>query len=272
MTAGRFAVVALLVLLVAGGILVAAVFRMQRAVLFPATGWRGPEPDLASYGAERVWLQHGAGRSEAWFLPPVPGRSSTAPLLVFAHGNGERIDDWLDAFATPRAWGASVLLVEYPGYGRSTGTPSQASVAAAMVAAYDWAVTRTGVDAARVVGWGRSLGGGAVCGLARERPLAALVLESSFTSVRSMAARLGLPSFLVRDPFDNLEALRAFAGPVLIVHGERDDMIPVEHARELHRVSKRSRLWIEPGCGHNDCPRPWAVVREFLVENALLTP
>lgn len=268
----RFALVALAVLLVAGGVLIAAVFRMQRAVLFPATGWRGPEPDLGSHGAERVWLEHGTGRSEAWLLPAVPGRASTAPLLVFAHGNGERIDDWIDGFATPRAWGASVLLVEYPGYGRSTGTPSQASVAAAMLAAYDWAVTRPGVDPARVVGWGRSLGGGAVCDLARERALAALVLESTFTSVREIARKLGLPRFLVRDPFDNLEAIAAFSGPVLIVHGERDEMIPLEHARVLRSAAKDARLHVEPGCGHNDCPRPWAEVRAFLLERGLLTP
>ena len=191
---------------------------------------------------------------------------------MFAHGNGELIDDWIDSFETPRAWGASVLLVEYPGYGRSSGAPSEASIAAAMIAAYDWALTRPGVDPARIVGWGRSVGGGAVCALARERSLAALVLESSFTSVRSMANGIGLPAFLVRDPFDNLATVASFAGPVLIVHGERDSMIPVAHARELHEAAKDSRLWLEPSCGHNDCPRPWAVLREFLLEKGLLSP
>ncbi len=272
MTHLRWVLAALFVLAVAGIGIVAALWRVQRAVLFPAPTARGPEPRLAAQGAERVWLEHGSARAEAWLLAARGAAASAGPLLVFAHGNGELIDDWLDAFETPREWGASVLLVEYPGYGRSTGIPSQASVGAAMIAAYDWALTRPGVDAARIVGWGRSLGGGAVCALARERALAALVLESTFTSVRSMAQRLGLPALLVRDPFDNLEALAAFAGPVLIVHGERDEMIPVAHARALHAALPDSRLRIEPGCGHNDCPRPWAALREFLVETALLTP
>ncbi|MEX2205259.1 MAG: alpha/beta hydrolase [Myxococcota bacterium] len=279
MTATRWGLAALLVLAIAGVAIVALLFRLQRAVLFPAPGARGPEPDLAAYGAERVWLELGSGRSETWLLAGHGGREPSAgrearggPLLVFAHGNGERIDDWLDAFETPRAWGAAVLLVEYPGYGRSAGVPSQASVRAAMIAAYDWALTRPGVDAARVVGWGRSLGGGAVCALARERALAGLVLESTFTSVRSMAQRLGLPAFLVRDPFDNLEALGSYSGPVLIVHGEHDEMIPVEHARTLHAALPGSRLLLEPGCGHNDCPRPWNALREFLLETRLLTP
>lgn len=278
MTATRWAIAALIVLVIAGVAIVALLFRLQRSVLFPAPGARGPEPDLAAYGAEGTWLEHGFGRSEAWLLPGHGGRAASGvreargPLLVFAHGNGERIDDWLDAFETPRAWGASVLLVEYPGYGRSSGVPSQASVRAATIAAYDWALTRPGVDPARVVGWGRSLGGGAVCELSRERALAALVLESSFTSVRSMAQRLGLPAFLVRDPFDNLAALESYRRPVLIVHGEHDEMIPVEHARQLHAALPGSRLRLEPGCGHNDCPRPWDAVREFLVEQRLLSP
>jgi fermentation-respiration switch protein FrsA (DUF1100 family) len=269
-TAARWALVALLALTLGGALLLALVYRVQRGVLFPAAGYRAPEPDLGPSGAERIWLEHGAGRSEAFFLPAHPGRSGPAPLVVFAHGNGERIDDWLDAFEVPRGWGASVLLVEYPGYGRSSGSPSEPGIAATMVAAHDWALTRSSVDPARIVGWGRSLGAGAVCRLARERALAALVLESTFTSVRAMAQRLGLPAFLVRDPFENLDAVAAFEGPVLIVHGERDELVPVAHAHALYAAARRGTLHIEPGCGHNDCPRPWAPVREFLLANGLL--
>jgi fermentation-respiration switch protein FrsA (DUF1100 family) len=139
-----------------------------------------------------------------------------------------------------------------------------------MRAAYDQVATRAGVDPARIVGYGRSLGGGAICGLARERPLAALVLESTFSSVRSMAAGFGLPALLVRDPFDNLATVAAFTGRVLLVHGERDRMIPVAHARQLASAAKRARLVVQPGCGHNDCPRPWNELRAFLLESGLL--
>jgi len=163
-----------------------------------------------------------------------------------------------------------VLLVEYPGYGRCSGAPTQASITRALVAAYDWAVSRPTIDPGRVIGYGRSLGGGAVCALARERRLAALVLESTFTSVRSLAASLfGVPGFLVRDPFDNLGCVRAFEGPVLVLHGERDEVIPVEHARRLHEAAAASELHLAP-CGHNDCARPWAVIEAFLVARQLL--
>jgi hypothetical protein len=139
-----------------------------------------------------------------------------------------------------------------------------------MLAAYDQVRTRPDVDPARIVGYGRSLGGGAICALARERTVAALVLESTFSSVRSIAAGFGLPALLVRDPFDNLAALAAFPGPVLLVHGERDRMIPVAHAHELAAAARRPRLVVHPGCGHNDCPRPWSELRAFLLESGLL--
>jgi fermentation-respiration switch protein FrsA (DUF1100 family) len=138
-----------------------------------------------------------------------------------------------------------------------------------MRSAFDQMAKRSEIDAARIIAYGRSLGGGAACALARERRVAALVLESTFTSVRSLARGFGVPGFLVLDPFDNLSALRAYSGPVLIVHGERDEIIPAAHAAELHAAAPQSRLALEP-CGHNDCQRPWALLREFLLEHRLL--
>jgi hypothetical protein len=249
---------------------VAFLFAVQRAVLFPAPLAAGGDAGLARAGGERLWLEHAGGRSEAWLLPGARPRGEPAPLVLFAHGNGELIDHWLHEFDDLRHRGVSVLLVEYPGYGRSGGAPSQDSITHAMVAAYDHAVARPDVDPRRVVGWGRSLGGGAVCALAGRRALAALVLEATFTSVRSFARRFGLPGFLVRDPFDNLAAVRAFAGPILVVHGERDDLIPPAHARALAAAGERASLHWLP-CAHNDCPRPSNAVRDFLAAHGLLS-
>lgn len=273
-------------LLVAAGLALAGVaawwtlvFFLQRAVLFPRSLAVGAEADPARAGGERWWLALPEGRVEAWWLPaertaaaetrgagPEPG---PRPLALFAHGNGETIDLWLDELARLRAWGVSLLLVEFPGYGRSQGSPTQRSVTAAMAAAYDRAAARPDVDRERIVGYGRSVGAGAVCALARERPLAALVLESPFASVRAMARGFGLPGFLVRDPFDNEAVLRAFPGPVLIAHGERDEIIPPSHAHALHAAAPRSELHLLP-CGHNDCPRPWDALEAFLAAHGLL--
>jgi fermentation-respiration switch protein FrsA (DUF1100 family) len=265
----RFSAIALCLLLaLAGGWLLLAC-AMQRQALYPAPAAGGRSGFERIPGAERLWLETEDSRAEAWYLPPLSGDGGPAPLVVFTHGNAELIDDWPEAFEPPRRWGAAVLLVEYPGYGRSTGSPSQTSIAATMRSAFDQMAKRSEIDAARIIAYGRSLGGGAACALARERRVAALVLESTFTSVRSLARGFGVPGFLVLDPFDNLSALRAYSGPVLIVHGERDEIIPAAHAAELHAAAPQSRLALEP-CGHNDCQRPWALLREFLLEHRLL--
>ena len=255
--------------LVAAAAWLVLVYLLQRSVLFPARTAAGVAPPIARVGGEQVWLELPGGRVEAWFLPSRAPGGGPRPVLIFAHGNGELIDDWLYEFEDLRAAGLAILLVEYPGYGRSEGRPTEASVVEAMIAGYDWVVSRPGVDPDRIVAHGRSVGGGAACGLARKRRVAALVLESTFTSVRRMARRQAVPGFIIRDPFDNLTVLRSWTGPVLLLHGERDAIVPPSHAEELHRAAAGSELHLLP-CGHNDCPRPWPLVRSFLAARGLL--
>jgi fermentation-respiration switch protein FrsA (DUF1100 family) len=243
----------------------------ERKLIFPARRAGDATALLRSVDGESVWLERTGGpRTEAWFLPARGGRRRPGPVILYTHGNGELIDDWAREFDEPRMWGASVLLVEYPGYGRSGGSPSERSISQTMLAAYDWASARPEVDARRIIAYGRSLGGGAACGLTAEREVAALVLESTFTSVRAIARRFGLPGFLVLDPFDNRARVAAFHRPTLVIHGEQDEMIPVEQARALHAAAPQSELLIVGDCGHNDCPRPWPKLREFLASHRLL--
>jgi fermentation-respiration switch protein FrsA (DUF1100 family) len=138
-----------------------------------------------------------------------------------------------------------------------------------METAFDYLAARPDVDSRRIVAYGRSVGGGAAAALTRQRPVAALVLESSFTSVRHMARRHGLFGPLVRDPFDNLGAVAAFEGPVLVIHGRDDRMIPPAHGRALAERARDAEL-VMLECGHNDCPRPWVQLRGFLEKHGLL--
>lgn len=239
---------------------------LQRRVLFPAppaplvppTAGR-PEVRTARLGPDGV---------EAWFVPPR-GVVGPAPAILFTHGNGELIDYWLEPLSVLSEEGVGLLLVEYPGYGRSGGRPSEASIRAAAVAAYDHLAAQPEVDPERIVAWGRSLGGAAAGVLARERGPAALVLESAFTGVRPLARRFGLAGPLVRDPLESLSAVEAFDGPVLVLHGERDEIVPVEHGRALADAAGSSELVLLP-CGHNDCPDAWPLVRAFLTKRSLL--
>lgn len=236
-------------------------FLGQRALLFPAPSLAGAParpPD-----AEPVWLETSSGRIEAWLLPPAGSWPGPAPLLLFTHGNGELIDYWPSAFDEPRGWGLAVLLLEYPGYGRSEGRPSQRSITEAILAADAWARQQPRIDASRIIPYGRSLGGSAAAILAAERPAPALILESAFTSARAFARQFGAPGFLVRDPLDTLAAVGRFQGPVLVLHGDHDEIVPLDHGRTLAAASPRATFRPLP-CGHNDCPRPWAEVRRFL--------
>ncbi len=263
---------AVAVAVVATGLLVAywlLLFLAQRSVLFPMPPVTGAPPRPPH--AQQIWLPTSFGRLEAWYLPALRPSKERSPLLLFAHGNGELIDYWPEEFEEPRRWGMSVLLVEYPGYGRSDGAPSQASIMEGMLAAHDWARQHADVDASRIIPYGRSLGGGAASILAVERRAPALILESTFSSVAAFASGFAAPAFLVRDKFDSVSALKTFNAPVLILHGDRDELVPPHHARTLAAAAGNSTLQFLP-CGHNDCPRPWAEVRAFLDRHGLVDP
>jgi pimeloyl-ACP methyl ester carboxylesterase len=241
---------------------------LERVLLFPAPPPPEQEPVLEA-GVERSWLELPFGRVEAFLLAPDAPASGPRPLLVFAHGNGELVDHWLSGFSRLRALGVAVLLVEYPGYGRSAGMPSESSIQSALAAGYDWALGKGTLDPGRVIGHGRSLGGGAVCALGRVRSLSALVLESTFTSIGDVAAEwLRALRFVSGGGFDNLTFLRGYASPVLVVHGEQDELIPLSQARRLAAAARAAELQVWP-CGHG-CSGVDAAVAAFLEKQGLL--
>lgn len=250
-------------------------FALQRDLIFGGKR-RGPIPADAPptfANAERIALKTTGGRVDALYLPPRGGLSARAPALLFTHGNAERIEDFPDWFEVVRPPGVAALLVEFPGYGWSEGEPSAASVRETLAVAHDWLCARPDIDRARIIGYGRSLGGGAICTLVGHRPLAALVLSSTFTSLRPFAWRMFAPPVLLRDALDNLEALKRFEGPVLIVHGSFDELIPYAQGQELAAATPRAKLVTYPA-GHNDCPPDAgefaAELKAFLQDHALI--
>jgi pimeloyl-ACP methyl ester carboxylesterase len=251
-------------------------FLMQRKIMFP----RGMIPQPASSvrklpGLEIIWLETEFGRVESWLLRPDSGSTARpVPAVIFGHGNGELIDFWPDELMRFTRLNLALLLVEYPGYGRSAGSPSQESITQAFVAAHDALTSRKDIDSSRIVLFGRSLGGGAVCALSNQRPSAAMILMSTFTSARSFARRYLAPSILVRDPLDNLTAVKNYQGPVLIMHGRHDTVIPFSHGTTLHKAARKGKL-IAYEAGHNDCPPDWEVfwkdIEGFLGENSIVS-
>ncbi len=255
------------------GLYCLVLFLFQRALTFPRYLLEAGAGPSAGEGIAVEWIDAGFGPVESWFLPPSERAAEPAPAVIVAHGNGELIDFLPAEFAPLRQMGIGVLLVEYPGYGRSGGSPSQERISQIFRAAYDRLSRRPEVDPNRIVFFGRSLGGGAVCELSRHRRAGALILVSTFTSVRSFARRYLAPGFLVRDPFDNFSALKEFSGPVLLFHGRHDEAVGFGHAKALLQAGSHVRL-IALDCGHNDCPPDpqgfWRQVADFLIEAGML--
>ena len=246
----------------------------QNSILYPGTQNRVDAVAPREGGAELIDLPTAAGNTEALFLPATDAsQAAQKPVVIFGHGNGEVIDYWVAALDGFRARGIGVLLVEYPGYGRSKGSPSETSIRTAMDAAYDHIAADRRVDRTRIFGFGQSLGGGAICLLSRDRPLRALILQSTFPSLDIFAAGYGAPAFLLRDHFRSIEAVARFPGPVLVIHGRDDRLIPWEQGRRLAEASPHSTFRLYD-CGHG-CWDPehlpfWGDAEPFLREARIL--
>ncbi len=215
------------------------VYAMQSRLLFMASV-AGPGLSQAIIdaepGLERHWIPAADGaRIEAW-LVSCPARPAKG-LVCFLHGNAELIDDALHEAREWNARGFDVLLPEYRGYGRTSGTPSQAAIVMDVADAVEFAMMKG--EHQRLILHGRSLGTGVAAQVAtgQEGRLAALVLESPFLSVASFAWRYGVPPVLVTNPFRTDEALPRIKATTLILHAAGDEIVPVEHGRALASAS-----------------------------------
>jgi fermentation-respiration switch protein FrsA (DUF1100 family) len=186
--------------------------------------------------------------------------------LWFFHGNAEDLGDLEPFLHVLRDRGFAVLAFDYPGYGRSGGQPSEAGFYAAARAVRAHLRDGLKVPAARTLIYGRSLGGGPAVQMALEEAPAGLVLQAAFTSVFRVVTRRRVLPF---DQFENLEKIPRVNCPVLVMHGQADEVIPFSHGEALHAAARgpRRALWV-PGAGHNDFigaagARYWEALREF---------
>ena len=243
--------------IVAYGIYTVYYYTIQRTIIYPRHLVERPADNEPEIDGERIWIEIKAGKVEAWYLPSyVLYEAGGEPLLIFAHANAELIDTWPPDVAALREMGIGVLLVEYPGYGISEGEPTQESLTEVFTKAYDLVTSYATVDESRVAVFGRSLGGGVACALAKERDVKAMILMSTFTSIREMATEFYFPKFLILDPFDNLSVVRQFKGKVLVVHGTQDQVFPYEMAVELAEAAQDGEL-LTYECHHIDCIDDW---------------
>lgn len=188
----------------------------------------------------------------AFHLPAPIG----ANTLVHFHGNGEELASVVPLLRALHRAGLGVYAVEYPGYGLSrAGSPSEASLYAAAETALEHLRTRLGVSPGKTVLQGQSLGTGVAVEMALRGYGARLVLISPFTSLPDLAQRMlpFLPArYLVRDRFDSSSKAPRLRLPALVIHGSRDEIVPVDMGRTLAARLPRARLVVIEGARHND--------------------
>lgn len=234
-------------------------------VLVAAAAWLGqrhlmyvPDPARVAPSAaglngvtETIIEAPDGARLIAWRAAARDGR----PTLLYFHGNAGNLAGRAARFGRYQALGFGILMLSYRGYSGSTGRPSEADNVADARLAYDTLVA-SGVQPARIVLYGESLGSGVAVQLAAERFVGAVVLDAPYTSVVEMAL-LAYPYLPVRplliDRYESDRHIKRVSAPVLVLHGERDSVIPVRMGRALHAAaSEPKQLLLFPDGGHVD--------------------
>lgn len=236
------------------GTLLLGLYLVQERLLF-VTGPPGRElvasPQAIGLRYEDVWLTSDDGvRLHGWYLPAGDARAT----LLFLHGNAGNISHRLDSLRLFNRLGLSVLILDYRGYGRSDGAPSEEGLLRDARAAWDHLVDARGETPDRIVVFGRSMGAAVAAALAAQRQPGALILESGFTSVPDLAAELywwAPVRWLARLRFPTRDALAAVRAPVLIVHSVDDDIVPFGHGEALYAAANEPKAMLRMRGDHN---------------------
>lgn len=242
-----------LVLLTAAALVLAyLILRLaaQGAVFHPAAYPRGDWSWGPAAGAADVWLHTSdAVRLHGWFFAPPEATLTT----LFLHGNAGNLTHRRSHIEALQAAGSEVLIVDYRGYGKSEGSPSETGLYRDAEAAYEWLLSQ-GRDPNRIVIHGESLGTAVAARLAAARPAAGMVLEAPFPSARAVAARV-IPWIgpLLVSGFETEQLVGSISCPILVIHGDRDRVIPFDLGLQVFKtVNQPKSLWKVQGAGHND--------------------
>jgi len=265
-------------LAIAYGLWLLTLLLLQERLIFPRHMASWGVTSTVPRGAEVLTLTAEDGsKVPAWlFRPELVGDDGPVPVLVWFHGNAEVIDQ---VAAYPeielfRELGMAVLIPEFRGYGRAEGSPTQVAIVSDSLRFIEMLGEQKGLDTTRVVYLGRSLGGAVAVAVAGRRVPKAMILQSTFTSIASFAARHLAPEALVRHPFRTDVVLPTLDVPMLIFHGRTDQVVPVEHGRALAKLAKRGR-YIEDDSDHFSPPQDWVgytkTLRDFLLAEGVLS-
>ncbi|MBT3046699.1 MAG: alpha/beta hydrolase [Candidatus Thiodiazotropha sp.] len=211
----------------------------------------GATPERLGLGYENVTLvTEDRVKLDGWYIPHQAPRAT----LLFFHGNAGNISHRLESIALFNSLGLSVLAIDYRGYGRSEGRPSEKGIYRDAETAWRYLREERGIPGHQILLFGRSLGGAVAAYLAAKQTALGVVLESTFTSVPDMAAELypWLPvRWLTRYHYDSVERMAAIRIPVMIIHSRDDEIIPFDHGRMLYDRAAEPKRFLELSGDHN---------------------
>jgi fermentation-respiration switch protein FrsA (DUF1100 family) len=223
---------------------------LSRFIYYPDPRWI-MTPSRLGLEAEEVHLAPEPGiHLHAWFFP----RPDPLASLLFCHGNAGNVSHRLENVFYLLQTGFQVLLFDYRGYGHSTGQPSEEGLYQDAVSAWRHLVERADTTSAPRIIFGRSLGGAVAIELASRVQADGLIVESTFTSIRTLA-RLVLPLPMPELPvkYDSLSKIGQLKMPLLAIHGQEDELIPFADGQVLFDAAPEPKAWYPiPGAGHND--------------------
>ena len=222
----------------------------NRSLYFPFPYPKGSWEMQPQIGAEDVWLRTEDGvKLHGWWTARPDSKLAT----LFLHGNAGNVTHRIRHIRAVTAAGSSILVIDYRGYGRSEGRPTEDGLYRDARAGWAWLIGR-GYPPQRIVIHGESLGSSVAVELAAANRSAGVVLDAPFTSAKDVA-RTVLP-FLgpaLIWSFDSTRRIRAIGAPLLVIHGNQDDIIPFELGRKLFEMASEPKtFWRVEGASHND--------------------
>jgi uncharacterized protein len=211
--------------------------------------------DALGRPAREVFFETTDGeRLHAWFFPARTESPRGHLVVLHCHGNAGNISHRLDTAALLLETGVAVLLFDYRGYGRSTGSPGEEGTYRDADAACRWLMGE-GFAATNIIVFGESLGGGVAADLAAREQVGGLILQSTFTSIPDIGAELfpWLPVRLLSTiRYDTQQKLPRINAPVLVMHGRADEIIGFHHGERNFAAANEPKLFHELAGGHND--------------------
>ncbi|MBK8848039.1 MAG: alpha/beta hydrolase [Bacteroidetes bacterium] len=239
------------ILIILYGLVLLAAYIFQERLLFYPSKLPSDYEFNAGPNAEELFLE----TSDNERINALHINKGSKKIILYFHGNAGVMDSWQLTYDNFKNTGYGLLIIDYRGYGKSTGTPSEKGLYADAQAAYNY-LLQQGFDSDSIIIYGRSLGSGVACHLMAMHNKGRLILETPYTSIMDIAKKnypYFIPQFTLRNRFSCIRYMKHIRVPLLLVHGTQDEVVPYHHVTTLHGLylGPKTLITISNGAHNN---------------------